>query len=332
MAASTEFWNGKKVLVTGGAGFIGSYLTEQLVALGAKVRITSYKGLSPEEERNIAHIHDQIEIIAVDLTNLEDAKKACEGQDVVMNLAAHFKGVEYNSKHPATTFRDNMWLGTVVLEAARLAGVKRFLVVSSAVVYPTDAPVPTPESASQSGEPAKSNEGYGWAKRMSEYVGKSYAEEFGMEIAIARPYNAFGPRDHFDSVNGHVIPALITRIANGENPLTVWGTGTPTRSFIYAEDFARGLIETTEKYAASDPVNIGSAEEISIKDLAQLIVDEMGSSATLSFDTTKPNGHPRGACDVKKATEKVGFTAEVSLREGIKKTIAWYQEHKLELD
>ncbi len=324
---ATSFWHNKKVLVTGGAGFIGSHVTEQLVAKGAKVRVTSFGPLRAEEARNLAAVSDRVEIVQTDLTKLDDATRACADQDVVMNLAARVGGIGYNKAHPATMFRDNVWIGTVVLEAARLAGVKRYLVVSSACVYSNDASVPTPEHEGFLGEPEPTNQGYGWSKRMHELAGRLYAQEFGMEIAIARPYNSYGPRDHFDPVNGHVIPSLIVRLANGENPLTMWGSGTPTRSFIYVEDFARGLIETTEKYPAADPVNIGSTEEIAIRDLAQLIIEEMGSAATIEHDLAKPDGQPRRATDVTKAQEKVGFTAEISLREGIQKTIAWYREH-----
>lgn len=320
-----NFWAGKKVLVTGGAGFIGSHVTEQLVAQGAKVRVTSFGPLRPEEERNVAAVRDQIEIVEADLTKIDDAVRVCTGQDVVMNLAAHVGGIGYNKSHPATMFRDNVWIATVTLEGARRAGVKRFLVVSSACVYSNDASIPTPESEGFLGEPEATNHGYGWSKRMAEFSGRVYAEEFGMEVAIVRPYNSFGPRDHFDPVNGHVIPSLIVRVANGEDPLTIWGTGTPTRSFIYVEDFARGLIETTEKYPQADPVNIGSTEEIAIKDLAQLILEEMGSNATVSFDRSKPDGQPRRATDVTKAKAKVGFAATIPLREGIRRTIAWYR-------
>ncbi len=332
MAATKEYWTGKKVLVTGGAGFIGSHVTEQLVALGARVRVTNFGEPKPEEARNIASVRDQIEIVTADLTKIEDAVRVCKGQDVVLNLAAHVGGIGYNKTHPATMFRDNVWIATTTLEGARQASVKRFLVVSSACVYSNDASIPTPESEGFLGEPETTNNGYGWSKRMAEYDGQAYAKEFGMEIAIVRPYNSFGPRDHFDPVNGHVIPSFIVRLMNGEKPLTIWGTGSPTRSFIYVDDFARGLIETTEKYPQADPVNIGSDEEISMRDLAQLIIDEMGSSTTVAFDTSKPDGQPRRAADVTKAKEKVGFEAEISLREGIRRTIEWYKANHGETD
>ena len=331
MAEST-YWRGKRVLVTGGAGFIGSNVVDQLIALGAEVRITSYGGLSAEEERNLSGIRNQVEVVPADLTKLDEAKAACANQDVVMNLAAHVGGIGYNKTHPATSFRDNIWISTVVLEAARLATVKRFLAVSTVAVYANKAPVPTPESFGFEGEPDPAKNGYGWAKRMAEFAGQAYATEFGMEVAIVRPSNAYGPRDRFDQNSGHVIPSLIIRLANNEDPLIVWGSGNQSRTFIYVDDFARGLIQATENYAVADPINICSSEETTIKALAEMILEEMGSTSKIEFDTTKPDGQPRSAPSAAKAKEKAGFEAKVMLRDGIKQTIAWYREHRAELE
>ena len=176
------------------------------------------------------------------------------------------------------------------------------------------------------GEPEPTNGGYGWAKRMAELLGIYYAQEFGMKVGIVRPYNAYGPRDHFDPESSHVIPALIKRIMDGENPIVVWGSGKQSRAFLYVDDFAEGLIQAIEKYPVPDPVNIGTDEEISIGNLVKKILQISKSKARVVFDTSKPDGSPRRNCDNTKAKEKIGFTAQTSLTHGLEKTIQWYQE------
>ena len=176
--------------------------------------------------------------------------------------------------------------------------------------------------------PEETNDGYGWAKRMAEFQAMAYHREFGMKIAIARPYNGYGPRDNFNPASSHVIAALVRRVVDGENPVAVWGDGAQTRAFLYVDDFARGLLEITEKYAECDPVNLGTDEEIRIKDLAGLIVKVAGSKAKLEFDPSRPSGQPRRNCDTRKAREKFGFEAKVRLEEGLAKTVAWYRAHR----
>jgi GDP-L-fucose synthase len=320
-----SWWRGRRVLVTGGAGFIGSFVTERLVAAGARVSVADR--FSPAGRRNLAAVWKDVRRVKADLLDPVHCRKACRGQDVVLNLAAKVAGVGYNSRHHATMFRDNMALGLNMLEAARLEGVGRFLVVSSACVYPREAVVPTPEREGFRGRPEATNEGYGWAKRMVEYAGRAYHDEFGMKIAIARPYNAYGPRDHFDPKVSHVIAALVKRVCDGESPLRVWGDGRPTRAFLYVDDFARGLIEVAERYPQPDPVNLGTSEEVSIRDLAGRILRLAGSKARLRFDPTKPAGQPRRSCDTTKARRLVGFKAEVALDEGLRRTIEWYRAH-----
>ena len=229
-------------------------------------------------------------------------------------------------KHNGSMFLDNMRLGLNVIDAARRENVGRFLVVSSACVYPRLCAIPTPETEGFRESPEETNEGYGWAKRMNEFLGRTYSQEFGMEVAIVRPYNAYGPRDHFDLEKSHVIAALVRRILSGEDPVPVWGDGKVTRAFLYVEDFARGLLEVAERYPKADPVNIGSADEISIADLARAVVKACGSKARLVFDPTKPSGQPRRACDTRKAERLVGFKARVCLEEGLRRTVAWYRE------
>jgi GDP-L-fucose synthase len=192
-------------------------------------------------------------------------------------------------------------------------------------VYPRACTIPTPETEGFSGTPEETNEGYGWAKRMAEFEAAAVHKEFGLRVAIARPYNAYGPRDDFDPETSHVIPALIRKALSGQDPLEVWGDGTQTRAFLYVEDFVRGLLEVAERYAECDPVNLGADEEVSIGDLARMIVELCGSRARLRFETGAPKGQPRRNCDTAKAREKLAFSAKVPLREGLRRTIEWYR-------
>lgn len=318
-----SYWRRKRVLVAGGAGFIGSHVVERLVAAGARVTVAG--GLSPRGRRNLAAVWKDLRAVKADLLDFAACRRAARGQDVVLNLAARVAGVGYNSRHHATMFRDNMTLALNVLEAARREDVSRFLVVSSACVYPRDCTIPTPEEEGFKDRPEATNEGYGWAKRMSEYLGRAYRDEFGMQIAVARPYNAYGPRDHFDPKVSHVVAALIKRICDGENPVVVWGDGRPSRAFLYVDDFARGLLEVARRCPGADPVNLGADEEVTIKDLARRILTLSGSRAELRFDPSKPAGQPRRNCDTRKARRLIGFEAAVPLDEGLRRTIEWYR-------
>lgn len=323
-----SYWDGKKVLVTGGGGFIGSHLVELLVDAGRNVKVTVADHASPVKKRNLKAVWKRLKFVDAELGDAKAALKLCKGQDVVINMAASVGGVAYNSAHHGSLFRDNMTLGLNMIEAARRAEVGRFVVVSSACVYPRTPKIPTPESEGFVDRPETSNEGYGWAKRMQEFLGQAYAQEYGMEVAIARPYNAYGPRDHFDPERSHVIAALVKRVCDGENPVAVWGDGSSTRSFIYVEDFARGVLEVAAKYPKADPLNIGADEEVSIKTLAETIVRLAGTGAKLVFDPSKPKGQPRRHCDVSRASKELGFTARVSLEEGLRRTIEWYKAHE----
>jgi GDP-L-fucose synthase len=317
------FWEGKKVVVAGGAGFIGSHVVEELLKRGSKVTVADR--LSPSRRENLKSVRGQVKLVPTDFLSSAQCRKACAGQEVVLNLAAKVAGVGFNSQHHGSMFHDNMLIGSHMIEAARQAGCGRFLVVSSACVYPHDCSVPTPEEEGLRDTPEPASQGYGWAKRMSEYLGAAYQKEFGMKVAIARPSNAYGPRDHFDTPDAHVVASLIRRAVRGENPVTVWGDGAPKRNFLFVDDIARGLLDVTERYPAADPLNLGSDEEISIKELAELILELSGSSARLSFDRSKPAGQLRRYCATEKAKKTVGFSARVPLREGLSRTISWYR-------
>jgi GDP-L-fucose synthase len=264
----------------------------------------------------------------LDLLDAKESIKAAEGIEIMLGLAAKVGGIEYNRTHNATMFRDNMRLSMNMLESARINRVERFLTISSACVYPAEAKVPTPESEGFVGMPEATNRGYGLSKRMAEYLSRAYAEEFGLKVAIARPFNAYGPRDDFTPERSHVIASLIRRIFNHENPLVVWGSGEQSRAFIYVSDFVAGLLAVAEKYPVCEPVNIGTDEEVKIKDLAQLIVRLSGRSPKLVFDAARSSGQMRRNSDTTKAREVLQFKTKVSLEEGLKKTIEWYRVQK----
>jgi GDP-L-fucose synthase len=322
------FWEGKKILVTGGAGFIGSHVVEELLRRGRRVRVTVADNFSHGKRENLKAVAPYLHFLDADMRHFEEALRACHGQDVVLNLAARVAGVGYNSVHQGTMFRENILISANVTESARLQGVQRLLVVSSACVYPRHCRVPTPETEGFQDRPEPSNEGYGWAKRMAEFLGRAYREEFGLKVAIARPYNAYGPRDHYDSEDNHVIAALIRRAVSGENPLRVWGDGSQSRAFLYVTDLARGLLDVTEHYAEADPVNLGTEEEVTIRILAEKILRILGSKAQLLFELSKPSGQPRRNCDSSKARRKMGFSPQVSLEEGLARSIEWYKVHR----
>ncbi|MBI5229134.1 NAD-dependent epimerase/dehydratase family protein [Candidatus Micrarchaeota archaeon] len=321
------FWEGKKVLVTGGGGFAGSHLVEALVEKGAEVTIAD--NLSNGSKKNLENCLDKISLIEGDLRELSNCVKATKNQEIVMNLVAKVGGIEYNRKRPGSMLYNNVLLEFNVLEAARINEVERFLAVSSACVYPRYCTIPTPEEEGFKDIPEPTNLGYGWSKRMAEVQAQTYAEEYGMKIAIVRPYNMYGPRDHFDPEKSHVIPALIKRLFDGENPFVVWGNGEQSRAFLYVTDAAEGMMLATEKYAVANPLNIGTEEETKIKDLVYLLVELSGKNPKVVFDASKPAGQPRRNADVRKAKEKIGYSPKVSLREGLTKTIEWYKKNFL---
>lgn len=321
-----NFWKKKKVLVTGGCGFIGSHVTEKLVANGAVVSVLDH--IRPEKLSNIDSVKKQVKLINGNISNLRTCQLACQDQDIVIDMAARVGGIEYNRIHQGSILRENLLIVCNMMEAARSSGVERFLQVSSACVYPRDVIIPTPETEGFRDEPEPTNGGYGWGKRMGELLGKYYAEEYGFKVGIVRPYNCYGPRDHFDPKVSHVIPALIRRVLEGENPLVVWGSGNQTRAFLFVEDLTDGILLATEKYCVPDPINLGTNEEVSIKELINLILKITNIQRDIVFDTSKPDGSPRRNSDNKKAQEKFGFIAKTRLAEGLKKTIDWYNENR----
>jgi len=314
-----SYWTNKKTLVTGGAGFVGSYLAELLVQAGAKVTVAD--DLSRGTKARLRPILKQLEFQKLDLFDPKNCLKACRGQEVVFNLAAKVTGIEYNRFHMADMFETNMKLQMNVLHAAASSGVRRFLQISTACIYPHDAIVPTPESEGKRGAPEPTNEGYGLAKLMGEKLAEYYTREEKIEVLIARPFNAYGPKDHFDEATSHVIPALIKRILDGDDPVTIWGSGNQSRVFVHAEDIARGMMLIAEKAPAATPINVGHDQEITIKDLFETICRVLGKFPKPAFDTSKPDGYPRRAADTTLLRKITGFVPSISLEDGIRQMV-----------
>ena len=311
-----SYWQGRRVVVPGGAGFIGSYLVEQLVGEGA--RVTVVDNLESGRFANLTSVEGRIEFILGDVTDMALCREVFDGKDAVLDMAASAPGVGHSHRHHVELLGRNLQIGSTVLEAARHVGVRRVLVVSSSCVYPEDAPVPTPELPAFTGEPERANSGYGWAKRYLELQARHYAERFGMEIALARPFNAYGARDVARDGRSHVIPALIARLLSDSSSLVVWGSGRQTRSFVHARDVATGLRLLTERYAACDPVNVGHDRETSIRQLVELLMELSGTDKEVVFDTSRPEGCARKSADMTKFRRVTGgFEPETDLRRGL---------------
>lgn len=319
-----SFWKSRNVLVTGGCGFIGSYLAEELVAAGANVTVAD--NLENGNLENISEVINSIQFIECDLSRLDVCREVTSNVDTVMNLAARTYGIGYSTKHHGELLYSNSIMQMNMLEAARLNNVERFLVVSSSCVYPDDAFVPTPELDVATGRPEHGNEGYGWAKRIAELQATFYHKEYGMEIAIVRLTNAYGGRSPWDESISHVVPALIKKVLDGDNPVMVWGSGNQKRNFLHATDVGKLMMLITEHYACAQPVNIGYEDEISISDLILLICDMTGQHPDLVFDITKPEGRMRKAVDstlLNKVTNN--YQPTIDLRQGIEEMIASYE-------
>ncbi len=320
----TAFWTGKRVLVGGGCGFLGSYLVPQLVEAGAVISVVD--NLENGYRDNLKPVEKHIKFIEADLRDPAVCDRVTRGQDLVMNLAAKAFGMEYSRSHNGEMLVHNLLCTLTLLEAARRNGVGHYLVVSSSCVYPDDAPVPTPELPVFTGMPERVNEGYGWAKRIQELAGMYYARDYGMKISIVRPFNPYGGHYRWGSEDkAHVIPALVKRIMDGENPLRVWGSGRQRRNFLHASDATRLMMIIVEKELVATPINIGYDDDIAIADLVNLICEVSGKRPTVEFDISKPEGRFRKCTDatlLRKVTD--GYVPRVNLPEGIAEMIEWY--------
>lgn len=312
---TNTYWNNKRVLVTGGHGFLGSFLVERLIGRGL--------------ERESIRIPRSRE---TDLRRWENCVKAVEGMDTVINLAANVGGIDYNRENPGTLFFDNAIMGIQLMEAARREGVSKFVAVGTVCAYPKYTPIPFREEKLWDGYPEETNAPYGLAKKMLLVQAQSYRAQFGFNAIYLIPVNLYGPRDNFDLKRSHVIPALIRKMvdakARGENEVEVWGAGEASREFLYVEDAAEAIVLATERYEESDPVNIGSGSEVKIKDLVSLISKLTGFDGEIIWNRTKPDGQPRRMLDTSRAEARFGFRAKTSLEEGLRRTIEWYGQQK----
>ena len=311
----TDFWTDKRVLVTGGAGFFGSFVVDGLRARGAK-------------EVFVPRSKDY------DLVQRDACKRAIADArpDVVFHLAARVGGIGANRDNPGGMIFDNAMMGLQMIEECRLAKVPKTVIAGTICAYPKFAPIPFREEDMWNGYPEETNAPYGVAKKLLLVQSQAYRDQYGMNSIVLFPVNMYGPRDNFDLRTSHVIPAMIRKFVTardeGATQVTLWGDGSPTREFIYAPDAAEAMILGAERYDSSEPVNIASGNEISIKDLATVIASATGFTGELVWDTAQPNGQPRRRLDVTRAKERFGFVAQTSFADGLAKTVAWYLENR----
>jgi len=313
----STFFENRRVVVTGGAGFLGGYVTEGLQKRGCK------NILVPKiEDYDLVSIDDIIRMY-------EDMKP-----DIVIHLAAVVGGIGANREHPGEFFYKNLMMGVQLIEQGRLRNIEKFVAIGTVCAYPKFTPVPFKEENIWNGYPEETNAPYGLAKKMLLVQSQSYRAEYGFNSIFLLPVNLYGPGDNFDPASSHVIPALIKKcvdaIESGADYIDCWGTGSASREFIYVADAAEGILLATEQYNGPEPVNIGAGFEITIKELAEKIVELTGFTGEIRWDSSRPDGQPRRRLDVSKANKYFGFKAKTPFDKGLKATIDWYRKHKNE--
>ena len=305
-------WSGKKVLVTGGNGFLGSHVVDELKNLNVKDIFT------PASKD-------------YDLRNRTDCKKVLKDIDVVFHLASTSGGIMFLKERPAEAFYDNIMMGVNLIHEAKEAGIEKLIITGAVSSYPKLAPIPFNEKNIWDGYPDETNAPYGIAKRTLLVQSQAYRQQFDFNSIILFLTNLYGPKDHFDPTSATVIPALINKISSAkkqnEKSISIWGDGTPTRDFLYVQDAVRGLMLAAEKYDEGLPINLGSDQEITINELVNLISEIIDFKGQIKWDKSKPNGQPRRKVSNKLAEEKLGFKSETTLEEGLQKTIEWFQKH-----
>jgi GDP-L-fucose synthase len=310
-----DFWPGKKVLITGGAGFFGKHLVPMLISLGTDVFVPRSKNFDLRKKEDIDRLF----------------KQYCP--EIVIHMAAHGGGIGHMRKHPGSIFYDNIMMDTLVIEKSRECNVNKFVGIGTVCSYPKFTPTPFKEDDLWNGYPEETNAAYGLSKKMMLVQTQAYREEYGFNGIHLLLVNLYGPYDDFNLETSHVIPALIRKftdaVENNKKEVEVWGTGKASREFLYVEDAARGIILVTEKYNKPEPVNLGAGFEIKIKDLVELIAELTGFEGEVKWDTTKPDGQPRRCLDTSKAEREFGFRPRTDFRYGLRKTIDWYKEQRL---
>lgn len=318
---TNNYWSEKRVIVTGGAGFLGSFVISALKARGVKEIF-----IPKIEEYNLTN-RNEIEQMYM---------KSLQGTDptnaVVIHLAANVGGIGANMERPAEFFYDNLMMGVELMHQAYRNGIGKFTAIGTVCAYPKFTPVPFREDDLWIGYPEETNAPYGLAKKMMLVQSQAYRDQYGFNSIFLLPVNLYGPRDNFNLRTSHVIPALIRKVVeakeSGAKEIVAWGDGSPTREFLYVEDAADGIVTATEKYDQSLPVNLGSGYEISIKNLTEMIIQQIGFDGKLIWDTTKPNGQPRRGLDVTRARELIGWEAKTRFDEGLRRTIDWFMENR----
>ncbi|GJM15331.1 MAG: GDP-L-fucose synthase [Thermodesulfobacteriota bacterium] len=306
----------KKILLTGGSGFLGSFVAEELLNKGVKT-----------ENIRIPRSRD------LDLRIWENCVNAVKDIDIVIHLAASVGGIGFNMKYPGDLLYDNAIMGIQLMEAARRESIQKFVSIGTVCSYPKFCPVPFNENDLWNGYPEETNAPYGVAKKILLVQAEAYRAQHGFNAIYLLPVNLYGPRDHFNTEDSHVIPALILKFIDakekGLDKIIAWGTGSASREFLYVEDAAQAIVLATEKYDKSDPVNLGSGKEVIIKDLVNMIKDMVGFEGEVVWDTSKPDGQPKRMLDVTKAEKEFDFKAKTDFEEGLYKTISWYRENIL---
>lgn len=318
---SQGFWNGKRVIVTGGAGFLGSHVTKRLRDRGVT-------------DIFVPRIEDYNLVDAGDIRRMyaEAVRSVDPASVVLIHLAANVGGIGANREHPAEFFYDNLMMGVELMHQAYRNKIGKFVAIGTVCAYPKITPVPFKEDDLWNGYPEETNAPYGLAKKMMLVQAQAYRQQYGFNAIFLLPVNLYGPGDNFNLQTSHVIPALIRKAVeakeSGTPQISLWGNGSPTREFLYVEDAADGIVAAAEKYDGPEPVNLGSGYEISIRELARLITRLADYQGALAWQTDKPNGQPRRGLDVTRAREYFGWQAQMPFEEGIRRTIAWFQENR----